>query len=376
MPLGEWKDSHILVFNFLQVLVSIAEEVCLITGNYPEDDLPSPKIQLTNVRNDQLTTYPKRRLITRAVKYIATQLKMSYRLTKIASQVDIVIFFIGGSGLLLPMLVAKLRRKKTIIVAVDAGAVAFRNIYRQTLWGMGGLITYGIISVLQRLNYQLCDKIIVYSPILVQEFGLERYEHKISIAHWRFLDFARFKVQKPLNERDNVVGYIGRLSQEKGILNFMAAIPKVAKTRDEATFLIIGAGQLRPRVEEYANKLNKKVKLVNWVRHDELPDYLNELKLLVLPSYTEGLPGIVLEAMACGTPVLATPVGAMLDIIKDGETGLIMENNSPKCIAQNIVRALDNPNLEQIAGNARTLVEREFTHEAAVEKYRWILNCE
>ena len=102
-------------------------------------------------------------------------------------------------------------------------------------------------------------------------------------------------------------------------------------------------------------------------------DYLNELKLLVLPSYTEGLPNIMLEAMACGTPVLATPVGAIPDVIKDGETGFIMENNSPERIAENVIRALNDSNLDIIVKNARELVEKDFTYEAAVERYRKIL---
>jgi glycosyltransferase involved in cell wall biosynthesis len=107
--------------------------------------------------------------------------------------------------------------------------------------------------------------------------------------------------------------------------------------------------------------------------YDEIPKYLNELKLLVLPSYTEGLPNTMLEAMACGTPVLATAVGAVPDIIKDGETGFIMEDNSPDCIARNVLRALSHPNLEQIADNAHSLVEKEFTYEAAVRKYETVL---
>jgi glycosyltransferase involved in cell wall biosynthesis len=69
-------------------------------------------------------------------------------------------------------------------------------------------------------------------------------------------------------------------------------------------------------------------------------------------------------------------VGATPDIIKDGETGFIMENNSPECIVENIVRALNQTCLEQIARNARTLVEREFTYEAAVERYKEILDSE
>ncbi len=77
--------------------------------------------------------------------------------------------------------------------------------------------------------------------------------------------------------------------------------------------------------------------------------------------------------MACGTPTLATPVGGIPDVIKDGETGFIMEDNSPECIARNVIRALNHPNLEQVAKNARTLVKGEFTYEKAVERYRNIL---
>jgi glycosyltransferase involved in cell wall biosynthesis len=163
-------------------------------------------------------------------------------------------------------------------------------------------------------------------------------------------------------------------------MNFVQAVPEALKKQYNLEFLIGGDGLLRPEIAKYldAHNLHNKVKMTaGWLDHDtELPGYLNKLKLLVLPSYTEGLPNITLEGMACGTPVLATPVGAIPDIIKDGETGFIMENNSPECIAENIIRALNHPNLEQIARNARALVEREFTFEKAVERYRDILENE
>ena len=96
-------------------------------------------------------------------------------------------------------------------------------------------------------------------------------------------------------------------------------------------------------------------------------------RLLVLPSYTEGLPNIMLEAMACGTPVLATPVGAIPDVIIDGKTGFIMENNSPECIAENVVRALNSPDLERIAEDGRRFVEENFSFEKTVENWKRIL---
>jgi len=78
-------------------------------------------------------------------------------------------------------------------------------------------------------------------------------------------------------------------------------------------------------------------------------------------------------AMACGTPVLATPVGGIPDVIKDEETGFILEDNSPECIAENVIRALNHPDLDRIVKNARKLIEERYTYEAAVERYRKIL---
>ena len=81
----------------------------------------------------------------------------------------------------------------------------------------------------------------------------------------------------------------------------------------------------------------------------------------------------MLEAMACGTPVLATPVGAIPDVIIDGKTGFIMENNSPECIAENVIRALASPDLERIAEGGRRFVEENFTFEKTVKNWKGIL---
>jgi glycosyltransferase involved in cell wall biosynthesis len=139
--------------------------------------------------------------------------------------------------------------------------------------------------------------------------------------------------------------------------------------------LIGGDGELKESIEASLQEqgVTARVELPGWISHDDLPSYLNQLRLLVLPSYTEGLPNIMLEAMACGTPVLATPVGAIPDVIIDGKTGFIMENNSPECIAENVIRALNSPDLERIAEDGRRFVEENFTFEKTVENWKEIL---
>ena len=304
---------------------------------------------------------------TRILKYIYAQLKISYKLAKINGNVDMWIFFIGGDELLLPMLTAKLLREKVVL--------AFAGSSIQTLKSANDKL-YKPLEILSKINCTLSNRIVLYSPTLIKKYSLEKYRNKISIAHEHFIDFDKFKIKKRFDERDNIVGFIGRLSEEKGVLNFVKAIPELSEERDEIRFLIIGDGELQNELEKYLDKnvSNDKVKLTGWISHDELPDYLNALKLVVLPSYTEGLPNIMLEAMACGTPVLATPVGAIPDVITNGETGFIMENNSLECIAENIILGLNHQNLNEIVKNARKLVKKEFTYEAAVGGWREILD--
>ena len=159
------------------------------------------------------------------------------------------------------------------------------------------------------------------------------------------------------------------------MMNFVKAIPEILKERNDLEFLICGGGALFEAIkaELKNNGSCDKVTLTGWIPHEKLSESLNELKLLVLPSYTEGLPNLMLEAMACGTPVLATSVGAIPDVIKDGETGFIMDNNSPECIAKRVISVLECPYLNRIVKNARELVETEYTYEAAVERYRRVL---
>ncbi|MFC1872238.1 glycosyltransferase family 4 protein [Chloroflexota bacterium] len=305
-------------------------------------------------------------IFTRIINFIYTQLKISYQLAKLTRKVDLWVFFIGGEGLLLPMVTAKLWRNRVLLALAGFPENSSRG-EKDPL--------YKIIGLLARINLSLSDRIVVYSERIITERNLGKYQAKISIAYEHHFDINVFKVQNSLNKRRKVVGYIGGLSQTKGVPNFIDAIPKVLEQESSTQFLIGGEGNIQDKIKERLGKndLNTKVKFTGWIPHYDIPKYLNELKLLVLPSYSEGLPNIVLEAMACGTPVLTTAVAAILDVIIDNETGFIMEDNSPQCIAQNVIRALNHPKLEKITESARALVGKRFAFETVVQGYKNVL---
>lgn len=348
--------------NLLDILTPSAHSIKLIAG-YTDRAFPqgNQKIELHPVGKGPS---PGANLFTAITKHVLTQLRVCYRVAQLAAGTDIFIFFFGGPLLILSALTAKFLRKH--LVTVFPGAPGGVIQFQKTL-----LALFKMAGFLMKTRAALSDVIVLYSEKLIEQYGLEKHRNKVLIAHERFIDFNKFQVESPLVRRHELVGYIGRLSREKGVHNLMEAIPRTLEMRPVTKFLIGGDGPLRGEVEEYVDTQNLKgeVNFIGWIAHDELSNYLNKLKLLVLPSYVEGLPTIMLEAMACGVPVLATPVGAIPDIIADGETGFIMEHNCPQCIAENIMRALNYSELNAIAKNARALVEREYSYEAAVASY-------
>jgi len=302
----------------------------------------------------------------RPFNYCITQIKISFNLFRLRHDYDKCIFFLGGDGLIMPLLLCRMLNKEVFLYLGGMGS----NVLKQT-----NSLLYPAYHIVSRLSYAFANKIILYSPHLIHAWDLDVYKDSISIAHEHFLDFNTFTVTTPLPDRPPLIGYIGRLSGEKGVQHFAQALPAILSDWQDLRVLIGGDGELKESIEASLQEggVTIHVDLPGWIAHDDLPSYLNQIRLLVLPSYTEGLPNIMLEAMACGTPVLATPVGAIPDVIIDGKTGFIMGNNSPECIAENVIRALNSPDLERIAENGRRFVEENFTFECVVERWKEVL---
>lgn len=349
--------------NLIMIISSLSDQVSVILGR--------AESRIQKIKYPAIDYYPVDMpawsgLFARLVTYGIIQLKIAYQIIRIGKKVDTWIFFIGGDTLVAPVIVARLLRKKVIILVAGSSIAALKSKKDPLFHGL---------RVLRFITCTLADKIIVYADCLVGDYCLGRWRNKISIAHEHVVDFDMFTMNTAYASRDPVIGYIGRFGEEKGILNFIAALPGLLTQCENLSVMIGGDGPLKAEIEQSLLKEHHagRVTLMGWIPHDDLPHYLNQMRLLVLPSYTEGLPNVMIESMACGTPVLATPVGVIPDIIDDGRTGFIMEDNSPECIVKNVIRVLHSPVQENVALEGKRVIEENFTVEETLRGWRTVL---
>jgi glycosyltransferase involved in cell wall biosynthesis len=162
--------------------------------------------------------------------------------------------------------------------------------------------------------------------------------------------------------------FAGRLDREKGIPTLLKAWPQLPHTR---TLRILGDGVCRPETEALA-RLCPNVELLGWLPHSQVFDQLKGARFLVFPSeWYENLPLVIIEAFACGVPVIASAVGAMQEIVEHGRTGLLFRPGDADDLARTMAWAWEQPEyMGRIAENARAEYKAKYT---AAANYRQLM---
>jgi len=140
--------------------------------------------------------------------------------------------------------------------------------------------------------------------------------------------------------------FVGRLSEEKGVLDFVAATEGIPR-------VIVGDGPLRALVPD----------AIGFVSNLELKEHYRRAAVVVCPSHREGYGVVAREAMAHGRPVIATPVGGLIDAIEDGVTGLLVAPYDPPALRAAVARLLLDPSLRDRLGTA--------ARESARVRFSW-----
>lgn len=168
------------------------------------------------------------------------------------------------------------------------------------------------------------------------------------------VDVTLFKPDPKLDREKFTVLYTGRLVYRKGLVDLVKSAEYVCKEYPNTSFVLTGSGALRPTLEKLVHhlKLEDNFSFLGFVTHTELIRHYQTDAIYVLPSYYEGLPTTVLEAMSCGMPVVATNIPGTDEAIANGKTGLLVPPREPKRLAEAILRLLDDEELRKKIGDA------------------------
>lgn len=170
-----------------------------------------------------------------------------------------------------------------------------------------------------------------------------------------------------------VVGAVGRLSREKGFDLLLRALGKVRDAGVEAELWIVGEGERRAELERLAGALEiaDRVRFLGY--RSDMPSLFRALDAFALSSLREGLPNVLLEALATGLPVAATRVAGVPRVVEDGEEGLLVDPGSAESLAQGLGRLLGDAALRRRLGcAARRKVETSYSFAHRMERIREI----
>ncbi len=163
----------------------------------------------------------------------------------------------------------------------------------------------------------------------------------------------RFDEVTPVKKTDfPVLINIGSLVPEKNQVFLLDILQQLRSTYPTARLWIFGEGRERKHLEEKitAKGLGESVTL--WGNRPDVISHLKAADVMVMPSFIEGLPGVILEAMSCRVPVIAAPVGGIPEVVRDGETGYTPENYDAEQYAQTIVTCLENEKQRKVLTEA------------------------
>lgn len=186
---------------------------------------------------------------------------------------------------------------------------------------------------------------------------------------------AAAKASLGLDPARRLIGAIGRLSAEKGFDVLIRSFARLAESDPTLDLMIVGAGDNRERLETLANQLGlgARVKLPGF--RADVSSLYEAFDVFALSSYREGLPNVVLEAMAMETPVVATRVSGVPRLIEHQRDGLLVEAGQVDELTTALNRMLESDELRQrLARNARETIERRYSFQRRMEKVAGVYN--
>lgn len=317
--------------KFLEVVLPISDSLRIVGGGVPDEY--ENKIDVSTIRRpmDNRSWF-----FIRVVRHLIVQILLANEMVKHRDEYDTILLFMGYSA---PACVGRLLGKR--IVRYHGGPSLehskLTNLFMNTIPNI------------------FCHRILVPSKGCVQHFGIERYEEKIGFFHFH-ID-SRFKINTHINERETYIGYLGHLTENKGVDIVLEAAELINDRMDRTVYLeLAGTGPLENQIDFDRDF----IRYHGWADREEAVDLYNKIKIFLLPSKSEGLPTVLMESMACGTPVIASDIGGIPDLVNDNVNGRVLEQRDPESLADEVCELIHSDKLTLMHFEAFNTINQEY----------------
>lgn len=361
------RGSYKFISNFLQMITTFSKDNIYIVSDNIDDKNKYCNVSFLSIGVEiHLLKDIKPKILSIyywILEAARVQIIMTKYLIKYRHNYDYVVFFLMHPiNELFPLFITKVLRKKGVMVPLSPSPKGFVRVPR-------------IYSIFEYFIFRYMDYLIPEydsTTDYLNKNQLDIVRHKLLPPASFFILDEGYAKTTSINNRYYDVGYIGGFRKIKGILNFVEALPLINKEEKDIKFVIIGDGDLKDEVYEQIKTFKSiDVKLIDWIPHHLLPEYLNQIKILIIPSFSESGPFIAIEAMSCGAITVSTKVGVIPEIIVDKVNGYTLSDNSPSCISSKILNVIQNDTerLEQISDAAVKYVNDRYSQKNLVNNW-------
>ena len=258
---------------------------------------------------------------------------------------------------IVPALFSKWLYKKKLVVRCGYEWLKLSERQNKPLWKVK------LIELVEKIAYKAADKIILTSNQDKKfiEDNFKTPSSKIEVTP-NYIDVDLFKPLNIPKEKNRII-FIGRLEEEKNLFDLIEAIANLP-----AKLILIGSGSLKEKLEGFVLKKKANIEFKGNIPNQKLPEELNKSEVFILPSFYEGCPKTLLEAMSCGLPCIGTNVEGIKEIIQHKKNGYLCELDH-ESIRKAIIEVLEDKILQKkISQNARKTILEKFSFEKILEK--------
>jgi L-malate glycosyltransferase len=240
-----------------------------------------------------------------------------------------------------------------------------------------------IVKLLRKNLFKLEQEIVEKSDIITAVSNssaddlrtYHKFKKQITIVH-NGVDTSFFIPSEKKSNLKSIL-YTGRFEIFKGLYDLIESSRIVCKKYPDTKFVLIGSGTIFDNLKKQVNKFKLEDNFIftGFLSKSQIIEYYQNATVFVLPSYREGFPTSLMEAMSCGVPSIATNVEGNFELIQNGENGLLVPLKNPEKLAESIVYLLENEELRsKIGRNARDYIVKNYDWETITDGFEKLYN--